>query len=330
MGRPLTAPEFVAALAAKGIPARRRGNIWLAPCPAHKDDTPSLGIAEGKKGVVVRCHAECDQTAVLQAFKRLGISLFTTSDEPAKPAKKKPKRPPSLILPAAPDHLPLPYDENGSWILPHYLHGNPVRWWPYYRPDGRIAGYACRFNLKDGTKEVLPLAPARPAGTNRIVWEWTGMAGPRPLYNLPKLIANPQALVIVGEGEKTADAIELLFPNCLATTSPGGGKAPGFTDWTPLSGRHVLIWPDFDHPGMSYAARVAYCTHQVGALSVRLIDFPWWGLPQEIEGAWRLVARNAPVPDGHDADDAIKEGWTPELARTLLPEHARLITVMSV
>jgi putative DNA primase/helicase len=136
--------------------------------------------------------------------------------------------------------------------------------------------------------------------------------------------------VIVGEGEKTADAIETLFPNCVATTSPGGGKAPGFTDWTPLSGRHVLIWPDFDHPGMSYAARVAYCAHQVGALSVRLIDFPWWGLPQEIGDAWRLVARNAPVPDGHDADDAIKEGWTPELARTLLPEHARLITVMSV
>lgn len=58
--------------------------------------------------------------------------------------------------------------------------------------------------------------------------------------------------VILVEGEKRALAlIEAGYP---ATTAMHGAKAPvNKTDWSPLAGKDVLIWPDRDRPGFGYA-----------------------------------------------------------------------------
>jgi len=63
--------------------------------------------------------------------------------------------------------------------------------------------------------------------------------------------------VLVCEGEKAADAAQFIFPDHVAVTSPGGAKAAGKTDWAPLSGRRVVIWPDNDEPGTAYGRDVA-------------------------------------------------------------------------
>ena len=66
---------------------------------------------------------------------------------------------------------------------------------------------------------------------------------PRPLYNQVG-IKNSQEVVLV-EGEKCAEA--LIGLGICATTAMNGAKAPlDKTDWLPLKGKHVLIWPDND------------------------------------------------------------------------------------
>jgi hypothetical protein len=50
------------------------GRNGLARCPAHDDRTPSLSISDGNNGrILVKCHAGCGQTAVIDALRRLDL-----------------------------------------------------------------------------------------------------------------------------------------------------------------------------------------------------------------------------------------------------------------
>lgn len=51
---------------------RRLRDGWAARCPAHDDERASLSIADGRKGIVLHCHAGCDTAAVAGA---LGITV---------------------------------------------------------------------------------------------------------------------------------------------------------------------------------------------------------------------------------------------------------------
>src|SRR5262249_35204116 len=84
-----------------------------------------------------------------------------------------------------------------------------------------------------------------------------GIPDPRPLYRLPQLIASPEKPVLVVEGEKKTAPAELLFPDHAATAAMGGGKAPQKTDFGPLAGRDVVIWPDHDEMGNAFAVTAA-------------------------------------------------------------------------
>jgi putative DNA primase/helicase len=56
------------------LDGKRTGGGWIARCPAHDDRTPSLSIRASDEGhVLVRCHAGCDQTAVINALKARGL-----------------------------------------------------------------------------------------------------------------------------------------------------------------------------------------------------------------------------------------------------------------
>ncbi len=129
----------------------------------------------------------------------------------------------------------------------HYKHGKPVATWEYKTQGGQIAGYICRFNLPDGKKEVLPICWAISEYGDK-AWRWLSFAKQRPLYNLSDISRYPEADVILVEGEKCVDALRAELPDipvCVVTW-PGGSKAIKHADFTPLSGRKVVIWPDFD------------------------------------------------------------------------------------
>jgi Protein of unknown function (DUF3631) len=185
----------------------------------------------------------------------------------------------------------------------HPKHGRPVAMWPYHDAAGRLLGYAARVEFvgADGKrgKDVLPIAYCRIAG-DRCGWRARALPTPRPLYRLPELIADPAAPVIVTEGEKKADRVPTLFPGHVGTTSMGGAGAAKHSDWAPLAGRNVIVWPDNDEPGRRYAQDVAALATAAGATSVAIVAVP------------------AEWPGGWDIADALPEGTAPDALAELL------------
>jgi hypothetical protein len=69
----VTATEF-----ARLLKARRIGKgKWQARCPAHPDRKPSLAIAEGRKGILLKCMSHgCETKDILGALGMTFADLF--------------------------------------------------------------------------------------------------------------------------------------------------------------------------------------------------------------------------------------------------------------
>ena len=202
---------------------------------------------------------------------------------------------------AASEWEPLPHAPNGCHEpdLNHYKHGQPVATWTYHTAEGHRVGLICRFNLADGSKEVLPITWCEHV-SGKQAWRWKSFAKPRPLYNLPEVVASTGWVLIV-EGEKTADAAKRLLPNLAVTTWSGGSKAVSLADWSPLAERKVLFWPDADEPGR------------------KCIELIRKQLPNV-----RIVTPPADVAEGWDLADAEAEGWTTDQVRAHIRGEPRV------
>jgi putative DNA primase/helicase len=154
--------------------------------------------------------------------------------------------------------------------------------WPY--GSGFLV---CRF----------PGKKIRPLWWDGTTWIWKAPPAPRPLYRLDALRQHPDAPVLIVEGEKTADAAQLLFPSAVAITWPSGCKATAKADWSPLANRRCVLWPDADDVGREAMAKLVPRLHAVGVEQVRIVHPP------------------ADVPDGWDLADAT---WTPAEAAAYL------------
>ena len=106
------------------------------------------------------------------------------------------------------------------------------------------------------------------------------------------------------EGEKTAEAAAELFPDHVVITSPGGSKAAGKADLSPLKGRKIAVWPDADEPGRKYAEDVSKLACKAGAEKVAVVAVP------------------ENFPDGWDLADPPPPGWDVAGLRRLLDEAA--------
>jgi len=187
-----------------------------------------------------------------------------------------------LVLPVPADAPPIPDA--------HFGLGRPTQRWSYRDRAGAVLFLILRFDKIDGGKEFLPLTLWRAAQGLR--WRWKSVPAPRPLYGLSALAAQPDATVVVCEGEKSADAGARILPKLVAVTSPGGANAADKADWSVLRGRNVLIWPDADKPGRDYAAKVGETLATLDC-DVSIIDAA-------------TLARTA--PDG-GTRELSKEGW---------------------
>jgi uncharacterized protein (DUF927 family) len=118
------------------------------------------------------------------------------------------------------------------------------------------------------------------------------------LYGLDQLAARPNAPVILVEGEKTADAAQELLPGHVVVTWPGGSKAVGKVDWSPLAGRAVTLWPDADNEGGKAMDEVRRLLANAGVARTRVVRLPG-GLPE----GWDLAD---PLPDGMDVEELVR------------------------
>ena len=185
----------------------------------------------------------------------------------------------------------------------HPTLGQPAAFWVYRDQQGRVLGLVCRWDHPGGKKTIRPYTPSRNANGD-IAWQWKGWAEPRPLYALERLASQPDAPVVITEGEKAADAAQKLFPGMAAVTWPHGAESAGKADFGPLRGRTVHVWPDADEPGHRAAQTVCVAALAAGAADVLMVVPP--------EG----------VTSGWDLADALAEGWTPEKASTWLQANS--------
>src|SRR5581483_3652965 len=102
-------------------------------------------------------------------------------------------------------------------------------------------------------------------------WTWNLNGTRRVLYRLPELLARPDEIVFITEGEKDADNLARL--GLLATTNAGGANSWRDEYAETLRGRHVVILPDHDDAGRKYAAHVAQSLQNVAA-SVKILELP--------------------------------------------------------
>ena len=181
-------------------------------------------------------------------------------------------------------------------------HGVPTAEWCYKTLDGAVLGYAARYQI-DGRKAILQWTYGRSQGEVFGRWACRHFSRPRPLYGLEGLHHIHQPVMVV-EGEKTAEAAKRLFPNAVVLSWPGGVAAIKYADWSPVTGREVLVIPDADAPGAGAGTWVCEHLAQLGC-------------------AVQLVTPEPDRPEGWDLADALADGWGEREASAWLDAHRR-------
>lgn len=160
----------------------------------------------------------------------------------------------------------------------------PTKLWCYRDHYGDPLFYVARYDLNDGTKQFCPLSFEASGKWVRKAWP-----NPRPLYNLDKLHNNVDKPVLIVEGEKAADAAEIITKGLyVVVTWQNGASSIAQADIEPLVNRRILLWPDADHAG----------SKAMEFLAARLVDV-------NIEVKYIHTDKQ----DGWDAHDALTEGW---------------------
>lgn len=228
--------KVVSALESARCHPRKAGRHYSARCPGHEDVKASLSISRGDDGrAVLFCHAGC---SVKQIREALNLSIDDLIPREPQPRQYVEQKPPTVYFSAS------------AAIAEGYRSlGKPSRVWTYHDIVGAPVGVVCRWDTPRG-KEIRPVSRAEKG------WVCSGMPAPRPLYQLPSLLAlGKGGRVFVCEGEKAADAIRAM--GLCATTSAHGAKGASHTDWSPLGGKNVYLVPDNDEPGTAYMLEVA-------------------------------------------------------------------------
>ncbi len=157
--------------------------------------------------------------------------------------------------------------------------GPAIAKWDYLDAAGHLIAVVYRYDPPGQKKQFRPWDAKR---------RRMAPPDPRPLYNQPGMTSAAQVVLV--EGEKCAQA--LIDAGIVATTAMHGANAPvDKTDWSPLSAKSVLIWPDRDKPGWDYAAQAAQAILSAGAKSCHIL-YP----PEDAAEGW-------------DVADAIAEGF---------------------
>jgi hypothetical protein len=182
-----------------------------------------------------------------------------------------------VSVPAA-EQIQLPVPDNAPALPIKGTNGC----WRYENEHGALLFLVVRIDAALGKKLFIPKTCWRQHG--RLLWRDMAPPAPRSLYGLPHLAGLPDSRVLVTEGEKAATQAQRQFPEIVAVTSFGGANGAAKTDWSPMRGRNLVIWPDNDEPGQAYAREVAELAMRAGANSVAMV-----AIPEDFPSKWDLA-----------------------------------------
>lgn len=251
----MSVEAFVSSLELLGLRVVANASGWQAQCPAHQDDTPSLSITNRGGTPLVYCHAGCPTENVLESAGWKWSDLLDGSSNGTESGRSTRR----VVARQQQDYgecvMPVPVDAKPVPEKLLRMNGElPSRRWKYRDAHGRMLHGVMRWDLESG-KEIRPISYWRRHGIGG--WRIALPPAPRPLYGLDRLAAQPSAPVLLVEGEKAADAAQVIFPDHACVCWSGGASAIGKMDWLPVSGRRVIAWPDADDAGRLAMSRLA-------------------------------------------------------------------------
>jgi len=225
-----------------GSERSKEKNKWL--CPFHNENSGSLHISEhdgawhfkcfgcGKRGDVfdVQAHVE----------RRTVDEIFTELSNEARPRKTQEPKKQDVIykdvqaLDAAVKYI---YCKNDVSLEDSYQYVNPA--------TKLVDLVVYRLKMATGKRFVQ----ATPLNGGFVL---RNAAVTNPIYNRTAILSSKQIIIV--EGEKKVKLLRTL--QVTGTCSPGGSNAAAKADWGPLAGKDVVIWPDNDPSGFSYAEAV--------------------------------------------------------------------------
>lgn len=140
-------------------------------------------------------------------------------------------------------------------------------------PAKIVAVYDYRDEASELLMQVVRMEPKtfrqrRPEGNG---WSWSVKDVRVVPYRLPELLAAPDSVVYLVEGEKDADRLASLGP--VATCNAGGAGKWRKEHSEFLRGRSVVILPDNDQAGQLHAVKVAKTLRGIAA-DVRIVTLP--------------------------------------------------------
>lgn len=242
-------------------------------CPFHDDNVASISVQlDGARGNW-RCFAGCGTGDMVEFHQRVTGLPFVS-------AVRDLLALPTLHITATGSRTETPEQAARRFAAPALNHG--YTWQAlheYQSADGEP--FLWRIRLKhpksaDATRDKW-IRPMHRAFNGYVLGNPDRPSRGWPIYRLPELAANTSAPVVIVEGESCADALVAL--GIVATTS-GSCDSAGGADWTPLRGRHCIVWPDNDGPGTKYACAVTAKLHMLGC-DVRMIDVGELALPEK-------------------------------------------------
>lgn len=293
---------------------QKHGDGYTATCPAHDDKSPSLSLSLGDDGrVLIHCHAGCKTEDVLSAIGLEKRDLFPSDISREQPRSAQPSRP--AKEPEWVPELPISDEAMRTAPLRHPKHGAQPKVWFYRDANGAPLMMIYRFDLgqdDSGTlrKVFAPLTWCQNTKTGQHEWCWKSLPKPRPLLNLNKLAAQPTAPVVISEGEKAADAASMLLAEYVSTCWSHGAESWQKTDFSPLVGHHVLLWPDNDPVGIKTMNELAEHLGKIGVASVRIVDLRVFSQRPGLDGDRPTFSQGGEWSKGDDAADALAKGWT--------------------
>jgi predicted P-loop ATPase len=296
--------EYVAADKHKSQP----GDLW-GLCPVHKERTPSFhaedaigrahcfgcGFSADHFEFVERMDSLSFRDAVAKVGAMAGITVEgggEVRDLPPMPVREAAPDPYAgyEFIPAPADAQPIIPGKRTPKLRnpkkgtePTYT---PEAVYPYYNADGELVGYDLRVII-EGTKLTPTILWARNG-------DWQGWCHGRlpkmPILGLEDVLRWPEKQVLVVEGGKCRDAArEALQGRVVVVSWCGGTNSVKGTDWSPLAGRSLILWPDHDEGG--YKAM-----HEVVARA------------KPKRAKW---VRSYPKEKGADVADLISDGLSP-------------------
>jgi hypothetical protein len=187
-------------------------------------------------------------------------------------ASRASSKPSTWIEVEAPQDAPAP-DFGKLWPRVTFKHA-----WPYLSETGLRLFFVARYEDEQGEK-LTPAVTWGHTGDGKCHWRAKGSAQ-NILFGLEFLPGRPDAEAWVFEGEKTATAARILFPDVICLAWKGGAGNVRNIDWSPLAGRRVRFIADADHNksgekamGVGSAAALK-CGAESAIVATMPADFP--------------------------------------------------------